>query len=286
MSWWVIRTVAKKEAKTNLRSPSFLSIALLLLILNFAVISFSVSFSGFEGQADPRAMLLSLINLQMYIVPLLALIVSYDGLLRERELGTLDLLLSYPLEFSDMVIGKWLGFSAVLGLAIILGFLLPAYRMFGSGIPPASIAGLVALSVWLGIVFNSLGLLFSSLSRDRTFVIASCIILWLFFVLLFDLGFVGLAIATDGVATSAKISWVLLLSPTDVFRLVSLMTLMPQDTSSFYGLGVGALQLPVGISMLLVWTLAPLALAIRMNPSKQRNRLSLWVLEVVSRTTR
>ena len=108
MSWWVIRTVAKKEAKTNLRSPSFLSIALLLLILNFAVISFSVSFSGFEGQADPRAMLLSLINLQMYIVPLLALIVSYDGLLRERELGTLDLLLSDPLEFSDMVIGKWL----------------------------------------------------------------------------------------------------------------------------------------------------------------------------------
>lgn len=265
MNWHVIKTIARKEFIVNVKNYWVLSVAILIFILNGSIIRLDISFAGFEAQMDPSAILLSLIHLQMYVMPLFALIISYDGMLKERELGTLDLLLSYPLRSSDMVVGKWLGFSAVLSLSFLLGFLFPAYILMQLGIAYTTIVAFILLSLCLGLIFTSFGLFLSAFSRERTFVIAMCIIVWVFFVFLFDLGFVALVIATNGIVTSSMINWILFLNPADVFRIVSILSFLSSDVSEIYGLGTGILTISYGTLAMLLWLFLPLLFTMKKN---------------------
>lgn len=265
MNWRIINLVAKKEIVYNIKNYWTMIVAAMLFVLNYGIVHFSVSFSGSATVVSPKAVILSVVHLQMYILPLFALIISYDGMLKERELGTLDLLLSYPLKSQDLVLGKWLGCSAVLTLAFLIGFLPSAYGFMQLGIPVSTIFGVLAFSVWLGVLFTSLGLFLSSFFKDRTVVIASCIIAWVFFVFLFDLGFVILAIVTNGIVEGPMINWVLLFNPIAVFRMISLLSFLPADASSFYGLGTGVLKLSYELIVMLLWTLVPLIITMKKN---------------------
>lgn len=265
MNWHIIKTIAKKEIITNIKNYWVVLVALVSYVLNYGVINFSVSFGGFENQGNPHAIMLSLIHLQMYVLPLFALVISYDGMLNEREQGTLDLLLSFPLKSSDIVLGKWLGYSTVLLIAIVIGFIPITYSLLASGVSIGTLLLFLLYSVWLGLTFTSLGLFLSYLSKDKTLVIAMCIILWVFLVFVFDVGFVFLAIYFNGVVQNDALNWVLLLNPVDVFRLTSLLTFMPEAATKFYGLNVGILRLGYLFVFMFLWTLIPLFITMRGN---------------------
>ncbi len=65
--------------------------------------------------------------------------------------------------------------------------------------------------------------LVSGLVRERPTAAGIAVALWLFQVILFDIGLLGLLAATQGRGISAgAFRWLLLLSPTDVFRLLNL----------------------------------------------------------------
>lgn len=265
MNWRVIKTVAKKEISANVKNYWIILVALISLILNYSIIHFTVSFAGFENQGNPKAILLSLMSLQMYLLTLFALIISYDGMLQERELRTLDLLLSFPLKSSDLVLGKWIGYSVVLMSAFLIGFLPWVYSLLQMGITVSTLIQLILYSMWLGLTFTSLGLFSSSFAKDKTFVIAFCIILWVFFVFLFDIGFVGLAIASNGVVPDSYISWVLMLNPVDNFRVMSLLSFFKKEAAPFYGLNTGALKLGYSFLAMLLWTIVPLLVTMKRN---------------------
>ncbi|MBW2713699.1 MAG: ABC transporter permease subunit, partial [Deltaproteobacteria bacterium] len=164
MNWIAISTIAKKEARSHVQNLWLPIAALLLLLLNLGLAKIGFSFVGSDGEIDTRATLLSLIHLQMYLVPLLAFILSYGGILAERELGTFDLLLSYPLGYRDILLGKWLGYSGIFALALLIGMGSASPFLRQVGISWAGIGQLGALALLLGVVFNSLGLLLSTLS--------------------------------------------------------------------------------------------------------------------------
>lgn len=258
MNWKTIWIVAKKEAATNFSNYWFLLVACLLMVVNLSVIYFSGALqTGELGHSDLRAMQLTVINLQMYILPLLSLILSYDGILKERELGTFDLLLSYPIRFIDLIFGKWLGYGLVLSVAFLLGFAPTAYFLVKAGTSFSHIGLFVLLSIWLGISFNALGLVLSSLSKDRTLVISACIILWVFFVFLFDLGFIAIVVLTNGAISNTVISSLLLLNPAEIFRIISIMNLLPLDAKAVFGLDVGFLTTSYMSVALLLWSVFP-----------------------------
>ena len=258
MKWHIILTVAKKELVANIKNYWIIVVALVSYILNFSIVHFSVSFAGFENQGNPQAIMLSLIHLQMYVLSLFALILSYDGMLKEKELGTLELLLSFPLRSSDLVIGKWIGYSAVLLIATLLGFLPISYTLVKMGIPFSSVILFIGYSIWLGLTFTSLGLFLSSLAKDRTFVIAICIIFWVFLVFIFDIVFTMLAVSLNGIVSNGALSWILLFNPVDVFRISSLLTFMHQAAVNFYGLDTGVLKLRYLFVAMFLWFLVPL----------------------------
>jgi Cu-processing system permease protein len=257
-----VRAIAQRELKKNIVNLWLPLVAGLLLIVNLVVVRIGFSIAGPESPVDARALLLSLIHLQMYVVPLFAFVLSYAGVLAEREQGTLDLLLSYPIVYRDLILGKWLGFCSVLGIAIVVGIAAAAASVVSSGVPMVALIELSLLSLLLGITCVALGLALSCIARDRTVAIAACVALWVFFVFVFDLAFVFVQVVTEGSLPDAAAQAVLLLNPAEAFRIAAILRLLPADATEIFGLGTGVLSVPFSLLALAIWTAVPIGLAL------------------------
>ena len=247
-----IYTIAKKEFFLNCKNTWIIIVAVLLTLMDYSIIHFNVSFSGGREYINSNSILTTLVHLQMYLIPLFSLILSYDGILKEKELGTLNLLLTYPLKSSDIVLGKWLGYALTLSLTIILSFMLPIYVLSTLNISILSMLYILTISIFLGLIFLSLGLFTSTFSNNRSFVSAISIILYLFYVFLFDLLFVLVVISLNGIVLPSTLNYILLFS-------------LPSGTEEFYGIGSGVLQFTYCFIAMMIWIIIPLMITMRKN---------------------
>ena len=110
-----------------------------------------------------RPYLVNLGSVLLFFIPLLTM----RAFAEERRAGSLELLLSFPLRGSEVVLGKCLG--AVLSLVALL-LVLPLHGLVLFWVGPAdwsaALAGSLGLLL-LGIFMLSLGLLISSLSQSQ-----------------------------------------------------------------------------------------------------------------------
>jgi len=118
-------------------------------------------------------------------------------------------------------------------------------------------------SILLGAVFLALGLLASTIVRQRSTAGGIAIGLWLLFVLIYDMAFLGILVASGGHSLPPLlVDMLLALNPTDAYRL---LTLGSGGAGGLTGMGAlaghTALTPPLLVTVLLAWTAAPLALA-------------------------
>jgi Cu-processing system permease protein len=172
-------------------------------------------------------MVINLANLSVYLIPLIALMLSYDSLVSEFERGTMLLLLTYPIARWQVIMGKFVGHSLILFIAIFVGYGGAALILLASG--QADVAGwpayvsMMLSSLLLGCVFISLGYLLSILVRERATAAGSAIALWLLFVVLYDLLLFALLLLDEQQFISQQLlSWLMLASPTDSYRLINM----------------------------------------------------------------
>lgn len=237
-----ICNISKKEFITNFKNYWFLLSAFIFLIFNFSIIYFSDVISGDYSKTDVRAMSLSIIHLQMYIIPLLSFILSYDAILSEKESGILDLMLTYRVTFFDIFLGKLFGNSFIFTLAFLIGFLPICFYLFFLGIKFIIIFKFVIVSIWLSFIFNFFALCISNASVDRTFVILLSIFFWLFFVFIYDLIFTFFVVYFYGVVSNNIFTFLLFFNPVEVFRLVSIFYFMPSEINDLFGINIGFLN--------------------------------------------
>ena len=253
-----IAAIARKEIEDHLRSGWVLAIA-----VTFAVFAVVIAFAGFgftgslQGAEEENA-LLSLTSLVIYLIPLLGLLLGYDGIVGERERGTLDLLLSYPLDPVHLLLGKWLGLGAVLAGTLFLGLIAPIALALGGGQSLVPWLVFAALSAWLGWIFVAVALLLSTLGRERGRMLGLAIALWVLLVVLFDLGLIGLLVATEGGVPPALISALFYANPTSLFRFLNLTLLLSPEALAATGLGEAVPALWGLVTALLGWTVLPL----------------------------
>lgn len=258
-----------KEIRDGLRNRWVLAVTLLLAALALAL--------GFLGSAptgnvkvDPLTVtVVSLSSLSIFLVPLIALLLAYDAVVGEVERGTMMLLLSYPVKRWQVLAGKFLGHLAILAIATGVGFGLAglALQLAHDGIDLAAwgpFALLIGASVLLGACFLSIGYLLSALVRERATAAGLAIGVWLLLVVIFDMALLGVLVADQGrVMTAPVLNAVLLLNPTDVYRLLNLTG--HENVAMFAGVAglADQVKLPFAALLLaqLLWIGVPFMLA-------------------------
>lgn len=97
----------------------------------------------------------SLTSLAVYLVPLLALLMSFDAVAGEVERGTLPLLLTYPVSRLQILLGKLIAHSAILALAVTLGY--GAAALVAVLADPNAVQGLGSLwrLIWTSVLLGA-----------------------------------------------------------------------------------------------------------------------------------
>lgn len=259
--------VAAKEIREGLRNRWVLAATLLLAALALTLTFLGSAPTGNVGAGALEVVVVSLSSLSVFLVPLIALLISHDAIVGESERGTMLLLLSYPLARWQVVAGKFVGHLAILAFATLVGYGAAALALAVSGGPGTgaswpAFAGLIASSVLLGAVFVAIGYLVSALAGERGTAGGIAIGVWLFLVLIYDMALLGLLVVDQGrTITEAGLNALLLLNPTDAYRLLNLGGSLA-SVSGMGGIADHATLTPAALLAALgVWTAAPLAAA-------------------------
>ena len=264
-----VTAVAAKEMREGLRNRWVLAATALLGVLALALAFLGAAPSG-ATEADSFAVLVvSLSSLTIFLVPLIALLLSHDAIAGEAERGTLALLLSHPIGRGAVILGKFLGQLAILAVATVIGHGAAAAALLIAGdarlaAGAAAFAAMVGSSVLLGAAFLALGCLVSAACRERGTAAGVALGVWLQFVLVYDMALLGALVADEGgVITPGTLDALLLLNPADAYRPFNLAG--SEEARAFSGLsgladGTG-LTRTAPLGALVAWTVAPLALA-------------------------
>src|SRR5690606_33292979 len=135
----------------------------------------------------------------IFLLPLIALLISHDAIVGEMERGTMILLLSYPVGRYQIVLGKFCGHVLILAVATVIGYGVAAgaLAISGAAVLAASwyaFAWMIGTSIMLGAAFVAIGYLISSLARDRGTAAGASVGVWLIMVLVFDMAVLGLLV--------------------------------------------------------------------------------------------
>jgi Cu-processing system permease protein len=189
--------IAKKEIMDNIRNKW-----LLVMTFVFAFLTLIVSYFGSLGQGWQSIgfTIAGMMSLVMYLIPIIALMLSYAAIVGEIERGSMSALLSLPVKRFEIILGKFLGLSFVLAISITAGFGI-AGIIIGINVGEINIVEyliFLASSILMGMVFISLGLFASSLFKRRSTAMGISIFLWFFFTMIWSIITLGIAIMAVG----------------------------------------------------------------------------------------
>jgi len=264
-----ILLLSAKEVREGLRNRWVLAATGLLATLALTLTFLGSAPTGTVGAGALDVVVISLASLTIFIVPLIALLISHDAIVGEIDRGTMTLLLSYPVRRSQVLFGKFLGHIAILAFATFVGYGLAAAALLASGEAIGSgswtaFVTMTASSVLLGAVFVAIGYLVSALVRDRGTAGGIAIGIWLVFVIIYDMALLGLLVADQGrLVSGGVLDVLLLLNPTDAYRLLNLAG--SDEIAAASGMAGIAQNAALGPAALLAaltaWIVAPMALA-------------------------
>ncbi len=252
-----VLTIALKEIKDNFRNRWFLFIGIMLTCLSLLITFAGSAVSGELRVADLPLLMASLSSMCVYILPLIAILLSYDSFIGEEESGTLLLLLSYPVTRLQIILGKLLGHLWVLSCTISLAFLLTAFLvLLSTSFPLISVAvaftHLILSSILLTLCFVLLGYIVSLLVVEKAKAIAVLLFMWVLIVLVYDLVLLALMVADLQGISNSVFQVLIIINPSDLFRAIISGVVNEQVSSSKM---FSITQLPTAIlySGLLLW---------------------------------
>lgn len=258
-----ILTVANKEFHDGLRNRWVMSISLIFALLATGLAYFGAAASGQAGFTNLSTTLVSLASLAVFVIPLIALMLAYDGVVGEDESGTLLLLMTYPLSRWQLVLGKMMGHWMIMAFSTIIGFGLSAIIMgvfsdtttWSELIMPY--AFFITFATLLGWIFIAIATMISASVAEKSKAAGLALIVWFVFVFMFDLSLLGLLVGTEGNVNAELFPYLLLLNPTDIFRLIIISFFADQQLTGLMAVAQHAqFSMFSLISSMLAWFVA------------------------------
>ncbi len=263
-----IFSVANKEFHDGLRNRWVLSICIIFAVLAIGLAYFGAAAAGKVGFTSLSTTIVSLASLAVFIIPLIALMLAYDGIVGEDENGTLLLLMTYPLSRWQLLLGKMLGQGAVMAFSTLVGFGSSAVMMgaFSGTTTWAELIGpytvFIASAIMLGWIFIAIAYVISASVSEKSKAAGIALITWFIFVLVFDLGLLGMLVGTQGDVDETLFPYLLLLNPTDIFRLVNISYFADQNLTGLMAIAQQIQFTTAGLfGGLVIWLLLPMTLA-------------------------
>lgn len=265
-----ITTIARQELVINIRNRWTMVFAGVFGVMVLAISYFGLvtgGMVGFQGFARTSA---SLVNIVLYLVPLVALVMGTLSFTSEKSAS--ELLFSQPVTRTEILLGKFLGLFVSILTATLVGFGLAGIVIaanagtYGSLRYPA----IVAFSLVLALIFLSLSAAISALCRRKSKAFGVALFAWFFFVLFYDLLVIGATFLVDERSANNLIFGSLFGNPVDMVRVASLITLNGKDIFGAGGaallkfLGGETLSLALLLIALSLWIVVPLFVAHRL----------------------
>lgn len=257
-----ILAVAGKEFFDGLRNRWLISITLIFGVLSLGLTYFGAVASGEVGVTSLSTTIASLASLAVFLIPLIALLLSYDSFVGEQESGTLLLLLTYPLSKTQLLLGKFIGQGGIIALATLLGFGASALILYLQ-VNDVEVLRLfsifIASAVLLGLSFTAIAYVISLAVNEKSKAAGIALLIWFFFALVFDLALLALLVGVEQGVSQQGLTQIMMFSPSDIFRLVNLAGLDSSDVN-------GALAIAIKSSLtqgqlflvLFTWVMLPL----------------------------
>jgi gliding motility-associated transport system permease protein len=157
--------IFNKEFKDYFLSPiAYIVIAVFLLVTGWLFFS---TFFGY-GQAELRRFF----NLLPLILALVVPVITMRLFSEELNVGSYEILLTLPVTFQDIIIGKFLAGVAFVGAILLPTLSYPIFVSFLGDLDWGVVIGSYIGSLLLGAAFTAIGLFASSLTRNQ---IIACI---------------------------------------------------------------------------------------------------------------
>lgn len=257
--------IADATFRAGWRNRWVLSATLLLAVMAAALAGLGSAPVGTVGADRLAITVVSLSSLSVFLVPLIALLLTHDAIVGEIERGTMLLLLAYPVRRWQVIVGKYVGHLAILVVAVIAGYgvagLIAGWQAGAE--TWLALGRLIASAVLLGAGFAAIGYGLSAFAGNRGLAAGLAVAAWLLLVVLWDLGLLAVLVADAEQRLSATLVQALMLAnPADAFRMLNLG---PVGDLPLAGLtGLAARDLPPAawsVAALAAWCLVPLGIA-------------------------
>ena len=266
--------VTKKEFLDAGRSHTFVGLVALFVAFGgfFVAIQWIPNlYRTAAGDRSTLALLNSMRQPSVFFVPLIGLVVGYGAIAGERASGSIKLLLGLPNTRREVFVGKLVGRTAVVAVAIAIGYgcaALVAVLSYDSFAFTEFVA-YTLLSMLYAAVCISIAIGFSASTKSRYRALAGAATVYATFLLLWDAAVTLLQVVFVGYAVQpgALPAWVSLLkylNPSTAFAHATIavvpdvrsITMFPYLETSFWVDWYG-------FAVLGLWILVPLALGYR-----------------------
>ncbi len=171
-----IYTLFKKELMGYFNSPiAYIFLAIFLVVGNW------LFFNSFFliGQANMRNYFILLPWIFLFLTPAITMRLWAE----EKRSGTIEFLLTLPITDWQIILGKFFGALAFLGVALLLSITLPATVMSLGQPDLGPIIGSYLGALFMGATYLAIGLFISSLTKNQIVAfmlsIAGCFLLYI-----------------------------------------------------------------------------------------------------------
>lgn len=264
-----IISIARQEMTVAIRNKwtvifAFVFGTLVLAISYFGTIT--AGEIGFQGFNRTTASLLSLV---LYLIPLVALMMGTQSFMRNE--GEDEMLYSQPVSRYDVLMGKLLGLFGAMTTATFVGFglggLVIAIQSDAEGFFGYPV--FVALSLLLSLIFLSFSMLASIACNRQAKAFGIALLVWFFFVILYDLLVLGGSLLLKERSANYFIFASLFGNPVDLVRVAGLLSMKGGEV--FGAAGAALLKFMGGqwqsvislLAGLIIWAVAPLLISFR-----------------------
>jgi Cu-processing system permease protein len=236
-------------------------------VIAYTVVLMILTEALFRLGGDGSRVVLSLLNLVLIFVPLVALTFGTLYLYTAREF--IELLLAQPVGRGAMFAGLWGGLAVPLAAALLIGVGTPFLLHAGEGdVPVHSLLVLLGTGVLLTAAFTAIAFLIALRFEDRARGFGVALLVWLACAVLYD-GLVLLAVTVfSDYPLETPLLVLTLLNPLDLGRVLLLLDFdvaaLMGYTGAVFGrfLGTG-LGMTLALGALFLWTAGPLWLGAR-----------------------